>query len=133
MKLGYLIRHKRETLGLTQKEFAKRAGISPQYYSSIEQGRYEPSSKYLPTIERELGVSIEFLISKYGGMFRADQPPSTIPLSEYKKVIIEITNAEIKIKQLESEIYLLKEAFEISKHKSNRLNKTIDELQTQLK
>ena len=43
MSFGSTIRRKREALGLTLEEFAERAGLSPNYVGTVENGRRDPS------------------------------------------------------------------------------------------
>jgi DNA-binding XRE family transcriptional regulator len=44
----------RKRLGLTQPEFARRAGIRREYLSTIEQGRRNPSADILARLEAAL-------------------------------------------------------------------------------
>jgi len=46
---------------LTQKEFAKRCGVSESTVIAWEAGRRYPNAKMLGKIERALGVSLNFL------------------------------------------------------------------------
>lgn len=42
-------------LGLSQREFARRAGVSPSYISQLESGTANPSVRRLDTILRSVG------------------------------------------------------------------------------
>ncbi|MGH9339715.1 MAG: helix-turn-helix transcriptional regulator [Acidobacteriota bacterium] len=51
MKNNQDIRHLRECLGETQKEFARRLGITEQYVSLLETGRRQPSRHLVKHME----------------------------------------------------------------------------------
>jgi len=46
---------------LTQKEFAKRCGVSESTVVAWESGKRLPSLKKLPVIEQTLGLSINYI------------------------------------------------------------------------
>jgi len=48
---------------MTQREFAKRIGVSQSYLSAIEHGRNEAGAEVLLAISRECGKSIEWLLT----------------------------------------------------------------------
>ncbi len=48
---------------LTQEEFARRVGISQNYLSSAERGKFEIGAAILLRISREFGTSIEWLLT----------------------------------------------------------------------
>lgn len=58
-RFGYAVRTQRESLNLTQEEFAERAGIHRTYLSDIERGSRNPS---LINIER-LATALELKLS----------------------------------------------------------------------
>lgn len=62
-RFGSAVRDRREALGLTQEEFAERAGIHRTYLSDIERGTRNPS---LINIER-VAVALNLTLSE---MFR---------------------------------------------------------------
>lgn len=53
------LRRCRESRRLSGREAAERAGISPIYWSRLENGHNLPSEEYMERIARALGVSIE--------------------------------------------------------------------------
>lgn len=57
------MRGKRNEKKLTQVEFAKLAGVSTNYYSSIEQGRNSPSLDVITRIAKALDVSLLYLLN----------------------------------------------------------------------
>jgi repressor LexA len=69
MKAGERIRALRKALGLTQKEFAERIGITYQMLGLYERGEYEPSEKVLKLISSTFGVSYEWLKEGKGEMW----------------------------------------------------------------
>jgi transcriptional regulator with XRE-family HTH domain len=51
---------------MTQKEFAKRIGVSQGHFSYIERGEKEIGAEILLRISREFGKSIEWLLTGEG-------------------------------------------------------------------
>jgi len=47
----------RITKGMTQKEVADKAGITPNYFALIERGKKNPSNEVVVEIIKSLGVS----------------------------------------------------------------------------
>ncbi|GAB3797322.1 hypothetical protein GCM10028868_18390 [Virgibacillus kimchii] len=62
-KVGFRMREIRKEKKLTQVDFAKKAGISTNYYASIEQGRNSPSVEVLERIAKALDVSVLYLLN----------------------------------------------------------------------
>ena len=63
MNLGQRIRQRREILKITQQELAKALGMTPQHVSAIEQDKWSPSLALLPKLAKELGVTIDYLLT----------------------------------------------------------------------
>lgn len=61
MGIGERIASERKRLGLSQEEFANRAGISLSSQKRYEKGDREPDSAYLAAV-RELGVDVGFVL-----------------------------------------------------------------------
>ncbi len=57
------MREKRKEKNLTQVDIAKLAGISTNYYASLEQGRNSPSLEVLTKIAKALDVSLLYLLN----------------------------------------------------------------------
>lgn len=57
---GNVVRHRRQQLGLSQEEFADKAGIHRTYVSSIELGKVQISIG----IAQQLAVALEMPLSK---------------------------------------------------------------------
>ena len=64
--LGEIIRHERELLDLSMRQFADRVGISNPYLSQIERGLRAPSEQVLNAIARTLRVSADALYERAG-------------------------------------------------------------------
>jgi DNA-binding XRE family transcriptional regulator len=62
-KTGKLIRNTRKEQGLSQKDLAKKLGISQQIISRVEKGRENISLATLTNITRALGVKVEFIFT----------------------------------------------------------------------
>ena len=58
---GPRIRQEREGRGLSQRELARRLGLSPSLISQIESGQSRPSVSTLYAIVTELGASLEHI------------------------------------------------------------------------
>lgn len=63
----------REEAGLSQKELAKRAGISPSGLCRIESGDYDPSWGNMRKVATGLGVSMETL-AEIAGDYEEPEP-----------------------------------------------------------
>ena len=59
--LGKRLRDARNARGLTQKDLARKSGVSQATISDIERGRNE-SSKELPALAKALGASVDDLV-----------------------------------------------------------------------
>ena len=56
MSFGREIRRRREALGLTIEELAERAGLSPNYVGTVENGRRDPSLSTILALAKGLRV-----------------------------------------------------------------------------
>ncbi|MCP4230071.1 MAG: helix-turn-helix transcriptional regulator, partial [bacterium] len=59
----------RQTLTMTQKEFAARLKISGPALSEIENGKYKPGFDFIVNISREFNVNLYYLLFAEGDMF----------------------------------------------------------------
>ena len=48
---------------ITQRQFAKRVGVSQGYLSALENGEKEPGGAVLLAISREFGKSVDWLLT----------------------------------------------------------------------
>lgn len=59
----------RTTTGLTQKDFAKKAGISRTAYSNIELNIQSPSFSILINLQNQYNISVDWILTGNGNMF----------------------------------------------------------------
>jgi transcriptional regulator with XRE-family HTH domain len=62
----YLVSSVRNSLKLTQDQFAQLLGYSKAYLKDIEYGRVKPSRRFLESLQKTCGVSIDAIISSLG-------------------------------------------------------------------
>src|SRR5262245_9499456 len=82
--LGERLRSERTARGLSLRELARRAGVSPSLLSQIETAKIFPSVGTLYAIVRELGVSIDeiFVLDDVDpGPSPQNDPPAPAPRS----------------------------------------------------
>ena len=59
---------RKHTLGMTQKEFSTKLGLSENFIWQIEKGEREPSDRTITDICREFGISEKWLRTGEGDM-----------------------------------------------------------------
>lgn len=64
--IGTKLREERDRVGISQRELARRVGLSPSMISQIESGLSKPSVSTLYGIVTELGVSLDDLFGANG-------------------------------------------------------------------
>jgi len=74
MDIGSRIRRKREALSITQQELAQALHISPQYISTVENNKKIPSLALISELAKQLGASIDFLVSGEEGIIKDTIP-----------------------------------------------------------
>ena len=62
IRLGQIIRNKREQKNLTQIELASKAGVDRNYIGMLERGERNPSFLSLQKVAKGLDISVEELI-----------------------------------------------------------------------
>ena len=62
MTFGQKIKYRREELGYTQEEFAKRVHTTQPYISRLERGHFNPSMKMIAKISTALNISVDYLL-----------------------------------------------------------------------
>lgn len=72
MKLHVVIRTRRQTLGLTQEELARRLGVSAPAVNKWERSIHYPDITLLPSLARVLGVDLNTLLSFQEDMTEED-------------------------------------------------------------
>lgn len=63
MNIGKRIRERRKDLNLTQEQLARALGLTPQHISVIEQDKRTPSLSSLARLAKELGTTVDYLIT----------------------------------------------------------------------
>ncbi|OEV14228.1 helix-turn-helix domain-containing protein [Streptomyces nanshensis] len=97
--LGKQIKHLRDQAGLTQAQFGKRAGYSPDLVASVERGRRPPKPPFIAAVERFLDArgllqAVEDDIDKarfhYPAFFRefAQLETEAVELHEYATMVV---------------------------------------------
>ncbi len=64
MLIAEKIKKRREQIGLSQSELARRIGKTPNYICQLEKDVLTPSLKTFIKIAQELNVTVNFLLSK---------------------------------------------------------------------
>lgn len=62
LKLGNTIKNMRESMNLTQEQFAKRCGLSKTYIGMLERGERNPSYLTLLQIASRIEITLNKLI-----------------------------------------------------------------------
>lgn len=62
MTLGQKIKHRREELGYTQAELARKTQTSQSYISRLEKDDFNPSTQMIISIAVTLDVSLDYLL-----------------------------------------------------------------------
>lgn len=70
--IGTRLREERDRVGISQRELARRVGLSASMISQIESGQSKPSVSTLYGIVTELGVSLDDIFGGNGAVMRAD-------------------------------------------------------------
>lgn len=63
MSVGTRIRESRKVLNLSQRALAHAIGVTPQHISLIEKDRRVPSLAFLIKMAKELGVTVDYLVT----------------------------------------------------------------------
>ena len=66
IKMGELIRHRRELLGLLQPQLAEISGVSRRTIQLVEMGKANPSIDTLMKLADPLGLAIKLLLKEPG-------------------------------------------------------------------
>lgn len=61
LQFGLAVRRYRESLNISQEEFAHRAGLDRTYVSGIERGCRNPSLRTIEKLAKALGVGLDAL------------------------------------------------------------------------
>lgn len=72
----------RNTLGLTQEEFAKSLGIVKASVSNIESGTRQVNNKHIRMLELTFNVNSKWLLTGEGEMFNSDNSSLLLQLKQ---------------------------------------------------
>ena len=76
MQIGTKVKKRREEIGFTQMELAKKSGMTQARISEVESGkRQQMTFTNLRALARALGVSADFLIGTWDDL-QEETPPS---------------------------------------------------------
>ena len=78
MTIGERVKAIRVQVGLTQKDFAERIGISAPSVARIESGENNPAERTVRLICHEFNVSEAWLVEGVGEMFRSESPAEAV-------------------------------------------------------
>lgn len=62
MKFGQKVKSRREELGYTQEELAKKIRTTQPYISRLERGHFNPSMNMIVKISTALFISVDYLL-----------------------------------------------------------------------
>ena len=74
MDLGQRIKTSREALSITQQGLADALKVSAQHVSAVENGKKIPSLALVSEVAKQLGVSIDYLVSGEEGVIKDTVP-----------------------------------------------------------
>jgi transcriptional regulator with XRE-family HTH domain len=74
VSLGERILERRKALEITQQELTVSLGVTPQHISLLEQNKVAPSLPLLAGLAKELGVSVDYLVSGKEGIITETIP-----------------------------------------------------------
>lgn len=66
VRMGQILRERREEYCLTQKRLAEFVGISPVLYGRIERGEHRVDLETLVRLAEALGLSLDLLVDRKG-------------------------------------------------------------------
>lgn len=92
MNVGTRLRHALDTMGLKINEAAERAGIPYRSMQNYLRGEREPGAEALASINEQLGISIDWLLTGTGPMRRSSKPEGAA-LSPRDKGLLELFHA----------------------------------------
>ena len=72
----------RETIGVTQGDFAKTIGVAPSFISGIERNKKDLSRDLLEKILKNYNVNLNWLLTGEGEMFLSNQEKPLVPVNK---------------------------------------------------
>lgn len=80
--VGNRIKTIRTTLEMSQKDFSISCGMSPNYLSEIETGKFKPGYDFLKNLVKKFNVDFNYLVLGQGDMFRNTREKEPEPPKE---------------------------------------------------
>ena len=116
------IRLVRKDKVLSQEAFAQSIGVSRGYLNDIERGRQLPSYNVINSLSEVHSVSIDWLLTGEGGMYRDARPQPDTRLSALAALMEGLTESQQQdvVREIEE------------KQRINRLAEAVEELKQQV-
>ncbi len=78
IQIGKRMKVLREEIGVNQRKFAAKLGLAPSNLSGIEWGKVRPNVSLILLMNREYGVSFDWILANKGPMFQKNPPGGKI-------------------------------------------------------
>ncbi len=101
--VGDRIKKRRKELGLNQQDICIRVGLSKSFFSELESGKRNVSSSNLYSIGKELGVSLDWLMTgkEYQGKSMAlEFPESLVQYAKKQKLTAKVSGLLMALQEL---------------------------------
>lgn len=95
-EIGKQIRIFRNIAGVRQGELAKRIGVSPNYISLVENGRREPSLKFLKRLSEEFDLPLSVLFWSDFETENIEEPKLVKIFESMNQLYWEVIRAKLK-------------------------------------
>jgi transcriptional regulator with XRE-family HTH domain len=93
--IGSRLREERDRVGISQRELARRVGLSPSMISQIESGLSKPSVSTLYGIVTELGVSLDDLFGGNGTSVAVDRDGGSSDVSTHLGPMVRVEDRHV--------------------------------------
>jgi transcriptional regulator with XRE-family HTH domain len=93
--IGTKLREERDRVGISQRELARRVGLSPSMISQIESGMSKPSVSTLYGIVTELGVSLDDLFGANGSSLVPDADGRAADTSTHVGAMVRVEDRHV--------------------------------------
>lgn len=101
--IGLRLKKVRNHLGLTQKDFALKVRISPNFICQIESGSRMPSKRTIKDICREFSVSEEWIYTGNGDMITPTANSKIDSLTKSKELVESLHNLFVDLSRLSAD------------------------------
>jgi transcriptional regulator with XRE-family HTH domain len=100
--VGDRIKKRRKELGLSQQDICGRVGLSKSFFSELESGKRNVSSSNLHAIGKELGVSLDWLMTgkEYQGKsMMLELPDSLVEYAKKQKLTAKVSGLLMSLQE----------------------------------